>query len=354
MDFFTFPMETLNVTQNYADSFSHGAHTTGNPKDYPIDIAGIDEGRSAVFARVAMRVGAIRGIGDSRTTNTIWLETVNPVITPTFRDYAWMTLTHFNDDDPAMKYQVGSIIPAGSIICYEGTDGASSNHIHLVCGRGKCTNWVFNTNGKLVMDGDSKPPEDVLYVDMSFTTTIKNTGGLRWLKLPQYIGTPTERNEEKNQIGVLVLKLNVREQPTISSISLGYLNLGIYDYDDMVEQEGYTWYHTSYGWVANNGEWLVVYPKQENDELVRLKEELEQKNEQITSLQKELVSSQEMISNLKESLEEERRKNMTLEASLKACEGQQFLTFLAPRTGYYYIELKEGEELKYQILPPII
>lgn len=356
MDFFTFPMETLNVTQGYTDSYSHGPHTTGNPKDYPIDLAGIDEGRSAIFARVDMRVSAIRGIGDSRTTNTIWLETVNPVITPTFTDHAWMTLTHFNNDDPAMKYQVNSIIPAGNIICYEGTDGASSNHIHLVCGRGKCSDWVFNTNGKLVMKGDSKPPEEVLYLDDSFTTTIKNTGGLSWVKLPEYIGNPVTRNEEKNQISVLVLKLNLREKPSTTSTSLGYLNLGIYDYSAVVEEEGYTWYQTSYGWVANNGEWLVVYPKKENesDEVTRLQEELNKKGEEIAKLNQEIQEKDRKIQSLNEAVEENKITVEELERKLDLCEKQETITFEVERTGYYFIKLNEGEEFKYQILPPVI
>ena len=65
MEYFTFPMETLNVTQNYLGTASHLEHTTGDPKDYPIDIAGIDQGESAVFARVPLKVVAKRGIGNA-------------------------------------------------------------------------------------------------------------------------------------------------------------------------------------------------------------------------------------------------------------------------------------------------
>ena len=42
MEYFYFPMETMRVTQSYDGTTSHKPHTTGTPKDYPIDIAGID------------------------------------------------------------------------------------------------------------------------------------------------------------------------------------------------------------------------------------------------------------------------------------------------------------------------
>ncbi len=56
MEFFTFPMESLNVSQRY-DGDGHIGHIKGNPKDYPIDIVGGDYGvPNAVFATVDLRV----------------------------------------------------------------------------------------------------------------------------------------------------------------------------------------------------------------------------------------------------------------------------------------------------------
>ena len=48
-NYMIFPMETMNVTQTYLGKTSHYPHTTGTPKDYPIDLAGADSGRRAVF-----------------------------------------------------------------------------------------------------------------------------------------------------------------------------------------------------------------------------------------------------------------------------------------------------------------
>ena len=325
MEYFTFPMETLNVTQSYTGTYSHLEHTTGSPKDYPIDIAGNDSGQSPVFARVPLKVIAKRGMGNKSVTNTIWLETVDTVITPTFTDKVWMTLTHWNDQDPAInKWKVGSTIPEGSIICYEGTDGASANHIHLVVGRGKCSSWTENSKGKWVMAGDSYPPEQVLYIDPTFTTTIKNEGGLGWQDLPKYIGTPVDKDSTKNQLEVLVSKLNVRKDPTTEAKSLGYINLGIYDYSAVVEKESYRWYQISLGWIADDGSWLIIYPKEEKKD-----DSIEQFQQEITTLKEQLKEKEEQISQLEK------------DKDLK--------TFIPTTDGYYYLKLTSQEILYYKV-----
>lgn len=185
MKYFYFPMETMNVSQNYNGKTSHYDHCHNTtPKDYPIDICGVDSGQSACFAPVDMKITAIRGVG-SGVTNTVWLESVEKVVTPTFTDYVFMTLTHWNDKDSKMKNRkVGDIIKKGQIICFEGTDGASGNHLHLVCGRGKSNNWVKNTKGKWVIMGNSLPPEQVMFINDDFTKC-KNSGGLVFKSLPK-------------------------------------------------------------------------------------------------------------------------------------------------------------------------
>lgn len=185
MKCFYFPMETMRITQNYNGKTSHYNHSHGTPKDFPIDIAGAGAGQSAVFAPADMKVTAIRGVG-SGVTNTIWLVSTEKVQTPTFTDYVFMTLTHWNDNDSAIKKhnKVGDIIKKGQIICYEGTDGASANHIHLVCGRGSADNWVKNDKGSWVIKGNSLPPEQVMYINDDFTKCA-SSGGLVFKSLPK-------------------------------------------------------------------------------------------------------------------------------------------------------------------------
>ena len=178
MDKFYFPMETMRIKQNPYGNTSHHPHNTGTPKDYPIDCAGIDGNRSAVFAPTEMKVSAIKFC----STNTIWLVSTKKVDTPTFKDYVFMTLTHWNDNDPHIKKhnKACAIIKKGEIICLEGTDGATANHIHLCCGRGYSDNWVKNSQNKWVMVGDNKPPEQVMYRYTKFTTRVMDNGGLLW------------------------------------------------------------------------------------------------------------------------------------------------------------------------------
>lgn len=180
---FYFPMETMRITQNPYGDTSHHKHNLGTPKDYPIDSAGdihTTGGRSACFAPVDMKVTAIKGVGNS-ATNTIWLVSVDKVKTPKFIDHVFMAITHWNDNDGAIKKhnKIGAIVKKGEIICYEGTDGASANHLHIVVGRGSSNNWVKNSKGAWVIQGDCKPPEEVMYVYTRFTT-IQDAGGINW------------------------------------------------------------------------------------------------------------------------------------------------------------------------------
>lgn len=165
-------METIRITQNYDDG-SHYNHSHGSPADFPIDMAGADGGKSCFFAPVDMKVTAIKGIG-STVTNTVWLVSTEKVKTPTFIDYVFMTLTHF--DDNAMKWKVGNIIPAGDIITWEGTDYKVDNHLHVCLGRGYSDNWVENDKGKWVIKGDNKKPEEVAYIYDGFSKTVDTKG----------------------------------------------------------------------------------------------------------------------------------------------------------------------------------
>lgn len=182
MDKFYFPMETMRITQNPYGDKSHHNHNLGYPQDFPIDCAGADGGKSAAFAPTEMKVTAIRGVGN-KGSNTIWLVSTNKVKTPTFTDYVFMALTHWNDNDSAIKKhnKIGSIIKKGEIICYEGSDSADGNHLHICVGRGYSDNWMDNSKGSLVIVGDNKLPNEVMYRYTKFTTRVMDNGGLNWI-----------------------------------------------------------------------------------------------------------------------------------------------------------------------------
>lgn len=193
MNKFYFGMETMRITQNYNGTASHYNHSHGTPVDYPIDCAGVDGKQSAYFAPVDMKVVAIRGVGNY-ATNTIWLETTETVQTPTFNDIVWLTLTHWNDGSITSKFKVGDVIKAGEIIAYEGTDGATANHLHVTCGRGHCNSWTENTKGSWVMSGTSLPPEDVMYINDDFTKCV-DSGGLIFKSIPKDNVNTSNSNE---------------------------------------------------------------------------------------------------------------------------------------------------------------
>lgn len=168
-------METIRITQNYNGSRSHYNHSHGTPADYPIDLAGADGGQSVYFAPVDMKVTAIKGVGN-KATNTIWLVSTEKVKTPTFIDYVFMAITHWNDNCKTSKYKVGDIIKAGEIFTWEGTDGADGNHLHCVYGRGYSNSWLQNSKGSWVIKGDTKKPEEVCYIYDKFSKVMDTCG----------------------------------------------------------------------------------------------------------------------------------------------------------------------------------
>lgn len=177
MEYFTLGMETIRVTQSYTGTTSHKNHwyNSKNYADYPIDLAGSGSGKSAYFATVDMKVVAIKGKNNSMT-NTIWLKSVNKVKTPSGEFKAFIALTHWNDNDSAIKkLKVGKTIKKGSIICYEGVDGATANHLHVVCGNADkgCGNGLIkNSNGAWVSNGYCLKPEKVFYIDKEFSKVV--------------------------------------------------------------------------------------------------------------------------------------------------------------------------------------
>lgn len=297
----TYPLKHMRITQSYYGDTSHRRHWDHTDfKDYPIDDGGENSGSEAIYCPCdEMVVTAVKGVSNS-ATNTVWLVSTSRVVTPTFEDIAFMTLTHSNDSDLALV-TVGRKYHRGEVICHEGVDGASSNHIHITCGRGSSNNWRKNSNGSWVIEGDTKKPEDVFYVDRAFTTEIWG-GYLPWVTLPNdVIGTPVERDLYKDQIEVLVHNLNARKTPSLQGEKIGYVQPGIYDYQERVEKDGYSWYKVQDFYIAYQEGWAKLYPK--------LTETLDPPEED-----SEVISKPRLI-------------------------------FRCEKSGKYIISLKEGEEL---------
>ena len=253
MNYFVYPMKYMRITQSYSGTASHKLHwyNSKNYKDYPIDDGGRDSGRDGIYCPCdEMVVTQIKGVGNNKITTK--------VKTPTFNDYAFMTLTHSNDSD-FKNIRVGTKFKRGQLIVNEGTNVNVPTHIHMTFGRGSSNNWITNSNKKIVIKGNTKKPEEVCYVDTDFTI-IKNTGGIKWVTKPVNIGTPISRDTTKDQLKINASNLRARETP--DGKILGYVNVGTYNILDTKTTNKYTWYKIDYFWVAYSSDWATLLKKE--------------------------------------------------------------------------------------------
>lgn len=135
---------------------------------------------------------------------------------------------------------------------------------------------------------------------------------------------PVEKDDKKNQLQVNVIDLRIRKSPSISSEILGLALLdGIYNYYEVVEKEGYTWYKIGdEAWVASTLDWITIYPKVNDKNIEEIQIEIENLKTQIQLLEQE---------------------NELLKQT-----NQDFKVFTANNAGFYYISLKENEKLLYK------
>lgn len=182
-----YPFKVMRITQTYGGGTSHYKHTTGSPKDYPIDEGGADTGRDGMYAPCNVKIMRIYGIGNGGT-NTLWVQSTKKVGFANGKtDFVTMQITHPDDSD-LKSLTAGQTIKKGKIICHEGKDGATGNHIHLSVGMGtmKGKGWTKNSAGKWVLttSGGAVKPEDAFFIDKSFTKVI-SMGGLKFKELSQ-------------------------------------------------------------------------------------------------------------------------------------------------------------------------
>ena len=215
MKYFTFGMKNMRVTQSYHGTTSHKSHWNGSKNycDYPIDIAGVDGGQDGYYATVDMKVVVIKGKGNDMT-NTIWLQATEKCMTPSGEMTPFIALTHWNDNDPYIaKLNIGSVVKVGDIICQEGVDGATANHLHLVCGnadRGCGNGLIKNSNGKWVSNGYCMKPEEVMYIDRNFT--VETWGGcLPWVEKPQERDFENEIQQLKAELESLKSQISSKD-----------------------------------------------------------------------------------------------------------------------------------------------
>lgn len=186
-NYVTYPMMNMRITQLPTGTTSHKPHTTGTPKDYPIDEGGKDTGREAVYCPcdeiIIKRIYGVGGPG----TNTIFFESTSVCdFADGTQGYLCGLITHSNDSDLRKHYE-GKKLKRGEIICYEGTDGGVGMHAHISLGKGKLlgNGWKQNNKKKWVLtaSGGTYKVEQLCYLDPTFTKVI-NAKGLKFKTVP--------------------------------------------------------------------------------------------------------------------------------------------------------------------------
>lgn len=209
MNYLTYPLKVMNITQGYNDNYTHKRHSEGNLKDYPIDDA-CGSGNNSYFYCPCdeMVVKKVYGVG-LRASNTVWLESTTPVITPTFTDYITIMIVHPEDKDLKNVY-VGRKYQRNEVLFPKGADGfATGPHFHITLGRGKMSGsgWAKNNLGLWILKttGYNIKPEHGMFIDKNFTT-IKNTRNIEFLSL-------NEEEKEEDNIYYTTANLNIRYGP---------------------------------------------------------------------------------------------------------------------------------------------
>lgn len=188
-NYITYPCKVMRITQNYNGKTSHAPHTTGNPKDYPFDEACSDTGKEGFYCPCDEVVVVKKyGVGNSGT-NTLWIQSTTTAYAANGRSGTFSALITHPDDSDLKKIKIGQKFKRNELICKEGKDGATANHLHISAGLGIITGtgWTKNSKGKWVLTvlGNTYKPEDLFYIDPDFTTKIISKGGLNFKLLPE-------------------------------------------------------------------------------------------------------------------------------------------------------------------------
>ena len=267
MEYSIYPFEYMRITQRH-DEGNHKAHNIPfiDYADKPFDEAEYDGGQQWFLPQNDYRIVEILGIDPSYTTNSVRLETCNPVIIPyqTESVILEITLTHI-DEDCLRTLRVGQIIHKNEKVIWEGKDGATAYHFHCTANIGNYYGMLENANGKWCFVYDkSLTPDEAFYIEPGFNKIIDSRGyNMKEIPKMEQVGNPVERNTKVDQLNVKVENLRARTEPSLNGTILGYINMGYYNIEETAENDGYVWYKVQGMWIAFNEDWITVLPKEE-------------------------------------------------------------------------------------------
>ena len=237
-------------------------------------------------------------------------------------------------------YKRGQTPKLGAVICYSGGSSGAGHvaFVEEIYSNGDILSSNSGYNGtrfftkKLTKSsgysfGSAYKFQGFIYPPVDFTDDL--------------IIQPVARDENKNQIKVLIDNLRVRREPNTESDFRGFVKKDkIYNYYKVEKNQGYTWYQIDdIQWVANDGTWLEVYPKKEEN----MNKELEEANKKIQELTLKVAEQESKISNLQTLNEALQKENKELLDDLEDYK----LIYTCDKTGKKRITIKliEGDKL---------
>lgn len=312
------PLKKLGITEKYGPR-------SGGTFHYGTDLGWFDYHGEEVYAMndgVVDQVDVSTGKGNAGVY--VWIK-------HSYNDTydIWSRYCHLQEGSVCVS--VGQTVSRGQKIALMGGTFGYDVHLHFeiwIVPKG----WKFNWSDRSKY---AKPCTDYVYAfpDQYIGSDADNKAIIRVL------GSPVARDTSKDQIEVVGYQLRCRADAGTDKAVLGYIDFGIYNYDATKEANGYTWYHIPAGWIAGTKEDTKVYPKEQpipptpdpkDEKIKELEAEIAKKNLEIKDLESQNKALQEEIEKLNKEIEELKK-----HGDLKV--------FTAPKEGYYYIYLQEGE-----------
>ena len=248
-----FFMKYLKVTGSELASSHEGTKS--------LDYGGEDKGVCNVYAPFDLIIVRI-----DKSANTVFIQSVNKVQTPSFIDFVCATFGHDNYLNSNVK--VGAIIKQGTLFYNEGGKGGGeigkfANHVHVRYGRGRfIDNFWFNIgngNYEINCTGGAIHHWDAFFVkeDTKILTSSNNPAfHYKWIIESSVVAEEYYPNDQgKRYLFVHSVGVNIRKKLSFfngkpSGEVMKFMPIGsrieIVEMMDGLQEDGYQWIMVSY------------------------------------------------------------------------------------------------------------